>query len=119
MTKSMKRIHNVTVRRINDCNPDTSYLEQEGFEKRLDEYNRGHFEFVGIRAEAEVSFPTSPNYALIQRVTSGGLWGIESDSSEEYLQEIEQEELRQLREQLHAMGFSKRAISAAFADVRV
>jgi len=57
--KSMKRIHNVTVRRINDCNPDTSYLEQEGFEKRLDEYNRGHFEFVGIR-RGRGKFPNVP-----------------------------------------------------------
>jgi len=50
---------------------------------------------------------------VLQDVSSGGLWGIESDSDASYLKEIEAEELSELRKQLYAMGFSKRAIATA------
>jgi hypothetical protein len=38
-------------------------------------------------------------------LTSGGLWGIESDSSNEYLKEVEAEELADLRGTLIEAGF--------------
>ena len=108
-----------------DTDPDSSYLEQDEFEDRLDQYKRDVFTFIGIRAEAEISIPyaTANNTgegstSIIQHITSGGLWGIESDSDAAYLKEIEQEQLSELRDQLHAIGFSTRAISAAFRDVR-
>jgi len=94
------------------------YVRQD-FE-RMESLYRGDFCFIGIRAEAEWSI-TQTEYArngsLIQTVTSGGLWVIESDSSSEYLKEIEQEQLAELRSQLKAIGFSSRAISAAFRNV--
>jgi hypothetical protein len=68
----------------------------------------GEFEFIGIGAEAEVVVE-----GVCQTIHSGGLWGIESDSDESYLREIEQEQLGELRDQLYALGFSKRAIAAA------
>jgi len=120
MTKSMKRIHTVTLKRIVDKDPDTSYLEQDEFEGRLRQFNEGQFCFMGIVADAEVSLSRNekPDSGyLLQTISSGGLWGIESDSDESYLQEIEQEQLMELRGQLHAVGFSQRAITAAFRDV--
>ena len=50
----------------------------------------------------------------MQEITSGGLWGIESDSDKAYLGEIETEQLSELREQLRAVGFGTRAITTAF-----
>jgi hypothetical protein len=52
-----------------------------------------------------------------QTITSGGLYGIESDSDADYFAEVEQEQLAELRGQLHVIGFSKRAIASAFKNV--
>ena len=109
-----KRILNIEVKRMDDIDPDTSYLEQEGFEDRLAQYNNGDFGYIGIRAEAEIVIDS-----VIQRISSGGLWGTESDSDESYLKEIEQEELSALRSILHELGFSKRAIAAAVKSASV
>lgn len=91
--------------------------------ERAEAFNAGDFYFIGIRAEAEVSLSgmaipnpvagtvVSPTY-LIQRISSGGCWGIESDAG--YFAEVEAEQLSELRSQLSAIGFGKRAISAAF-----
>jgi len=80
--------------------------------ERMERLQRGDWCFVGIRAEAEILVPSGAG-SIVQEITSGGLWGVESDSDREYLAEIETEELSSLREQLQAVGFSKRAISAA------
>jgi hypothetical protein len=39
------------------------------------------------------------------------LWGIESESTPDYLSEIGQEEIEQLQEILQALGFSQKVIS--------
>lgn len=121
-TATTKRINNITIKRMVDEDPDASYLEQEdmGFEQRLQEYRNGDFCFVGVRAEAEFfvgSKLVNVGCTPVQTLTSGGLWGIESDSDEKYFAEVEQEELSQLRQQLEAIGFSKRAVSAAFKTI--
>lgn len=84
----------------------------------LQDYNRARtfgdqWSYIGIRAQADVYIDS-----LRQTLTSGGLWGVETDSDQSYFAEIAQEELSQLRQQLHAIGFTKRAISAAFRDVK-
>lgn len=114
--KNGKRIHSVTVKHLVDSDPDTSYLEQEGFEDRLAQFRNDEFSFVGIIAEAEVDIKgqSNSNFYIVQRISSGGLWGIESDSDKAYLAEIAQEQLMELRDQLKALGFSARAISVAF-----
>jgi hypothetical protein len=97
-----KHILSITVEQMADENPDTSYLEQDEFKNRLAEYRRGDFGYIGIHAKAEVQFSDG---GAIQVLTSGGLWGIESDSSSEYLKEIEAEELADLRGTLIEAGF--------------
>jgi len=77
--------------------------------ERMERLHRGDWCYIGIRAEAEVSLTGD----VLQEVSSGGLWGIESDSSKEYFAEIEADELSELRKQLTAVGFSKRAITTA------
>jgi hypothetical protein len=81
--------------------------------KRMEDLNNGQWCFIGIRAGAEY---TVQQHGVIQTMTSGGLWGIESDSDESFFKEIEQEQLSELKEQLHAIGFSYRAIASAFKN---
>jgi hypothetical protein len=80
---------------------------------RMEALNNQEFCFIGIRAEADYTLTGS----VMQEASSGGLWGIESDSSPEYIAEVEAEELAELRKQLAAIGFSSRAISAAFKTI--
>jgi hypothetical protein len=90
-----------TVRVIveHDEDPDTSYLEQDEFEERLAAYQNGDFTFVGVRAEADVVIG-----GVSQTLTSGGLWGIESDSGKEYIEEVAGEEYSELRKILTEVG---------------
>lgn len=125
MAKNMKRIHKVTIKRM----PDTA---QPLVPDLCDT------EYVYVRAEAQVFLtPDDKGWGLFQEITSGGLGGIDlptcdcADRSwygehhdtqcpittDEYLAEVEQEQLSELAEQLHAIGFSKRAIASAFKNV--
>ena len=72
--------------------PDCSYLEQAEFEDRLQEFHNGDFNFVGIRASVEIKIPHGSDTVISHRITSPGLWGIESDSGEEYLRQVFKEE---------------------------
>lgn len=68
----------------------------------------GSWYFLGLRATAEVVIG-----GVSQKITSGGLWGIESDSGADYLREIGTEQLTELAEVLEEMGFSAKQVSAA------
>jgi hypothetical protein len=90
----------------------TAYTEQDY--QRMEALNNCGWHYLGISATAEVQLTGD----LTQKVRSGGLWGIESDSDKSYFAEVESDELANLKTELHAMGFSKRAITAAFRDVQ-
>lgn len=87
-----------------------AYIAQDY--ERMESLQGQDWWFVGIRAEADIVVN-----GVSQTITSGGLWGIESDSDSEYFANIEKEELTQLREELHTLGFSKRAIATACKNV--
>jgi hypothetical protein len=97
----VNQILSITAKRLWDPFPDTSYLESPGFEDRYQQYQNGDFAFIGIRSEAEIVV-----HGVCQVITSGGLWGIESDSDRQYQTEIEQEEVDQLKAMLQSLGFS-------------
>ena len=82
----------------------------------MEQLNRGDWCYVGIRAEVDVQTSFG---SPIQTITSGGLWGIESDSDKAYFAEVVAEELGQLKTELRALGFSARAISKAFKSENV
>jgi hypothetical protein len=82
-----------------DEGPDTSYLDDPEFADRREAYGRGEFTFVGVRADAGVRIG-----GVIQTLTSGGLWGIESDSGE--IDETIDQEWRELRKILIEVGVS-------------
>jgi hypothetical protein len=81
---------------------------------RMESLNRGDWCFIGIRAQAQVQ--TSSD--VVQRTTSGGLWGIESDSGKDHFESIAREELAQLKTELIGLGFSRRAIATAIKNVQ-
>lgn len=81
---------------------------------RMESLNAGDWYYIGIRAEAIIETGSG----ITQRVSSGGLWGIESDSDKSYFEEVQNEELAALKAELVALGFSKRAISKAFKSVQ-
>lgn len=81
--------------------------------ERMRDLQRGEWGYIGIKAEAVVKLTGD----LTQRISSGGLWGIESDSDPSDFRSIEHEQLDDLRDELHAMGFSKRAVTAAFRTI--
>jgi hypothetical protein len=82
------------------------YVKQDY--KRIEALENNDWNYLGIRADALIR-----TNGIAQEITSGAIWGIESDSSESYIKEIEQEQLAELREQLYTLGFNKRAIATA------
>lgn len=81
---------------------------------RMEGLNNSQWCFLGITAEAQVQV----NGDVVQRIHSSGLWGIESDSDDAFFAEEEANQLAELKTELRAIGFSARAIVAAFRNVK-
>lgn len=99
--------------KVEDLDPDPSYLDQEGFEDRKAAFERGDFGYVGVRAKVNLMIPQAEGGHRLQVITSGGLWGIESDSDDRHFKEVGQEELQQLKDDLTKLGVSPKAAEAA------
>jgi hypothetical protein len=89
---------------------------------RMESLNDGNWCYIGIRAEARVFVNEKvigpvASHGIAQTITSGGLYGIESDSGREHLEETQREELAQLKDELVGLGFSRRAIATAFKNI--
>ena len=114
MGRGELRYFNGPVENYKGESPDDTrkYIRQDY--DRMESFNRGDWCFIGIRAQAEVQV----GFDVVQRITSGGLWGIESDSGREHLEETQREELAQLKDELVGLGFSRRAIASAFKSVQ-
>jgi len=97
-----------------DAEEIRKYVQQDY--ERMQSYNAGEWDYVGVFARATMQLVEN---GPIQVLTSGGLWGVESDCEEYVNNEVAKDELADLRGQLHAIGFSQRVISAAFKNVKV
>jgi hypothetical protein len=111
--KKKKKPQAVTLRSIHilvlhDEVADASYLDQDCFADRREAYERGEFSFVGVRAEAEVVIQ-----GVIQTLMNGGLWGIESDSGKNYIQEVAETQWAALRDILLTVGVPASELPAA------
>ncbi len=95
--------------------PGTKDYQTYGLQdfERMESLNNGGWYFLGIIVKAEVVSTSG----VIQIIRSGGLWGIESDSGTDYLEEVEKEELAELRTELESFGFGERAIDFAFKSI--
>lgn len=85
---------------------------QQDYE-RMEALKRRDWCFIGVRAHAEIVIN-----GVYQDISSGGLWGIESDSDPAYLSDVDGEQLSELRDQLRALGFGTRAIGTAFKNAQ-
>jgi hypothetical protein len=108
MARGQYRYFVATMSADDTGNPDS--VEQDY--QRMEALNRGDWWFIGIRVDAVVQLTGD----LTQHITSGGLWGIESDSGENHMKEIAADQLQELRGELQAIGFDDKAIDAAFAE---
>jgi len=72
--------------------------------ERLDAFNRGEWHMIGIQAKATILIPIGNNSFSIQSIHSNSLWGIESDSDEKYLKEIEQEQIEEVKRYLKILN---------------
>lgn len=83
---------------LEDCDGDTAqYAQLKGeAEKRMVRYEVGAWNYIGVRAVAQVNVPIGNGSMVTYTLKSPGLWGIESDSGEEYLQDVFMEQVREL-----------------------
>lgn len=107
-----------------DESPDLSYLDQykdaiskeeKAFyvadQKRKNKFYNGEVESLGISAKATIYLPficytgkgKEINYK-IQTISSGGLWGIESDSDKSYIKETAEQQLDELKRYLKMLN---------------
>lgn len=114
--KLTAKIDKVVIKQIYDSDADTSYLDQDEFMDRQRAYENGDFFYIGICAEATILTSYNGKDWLINTVSSGGLWGIESDSDESYLESVRMEEEHELRDVLLAFGFSQDEITKALDE---
>ena len=115
-----KEIESISCQQIFDGDGDISWLQQYDInskdieerkyalqdKKRLEAYYNDEWHFVGVQVVAEIRID-----GLLQTISSGGLWGIESDSSDEYFDEIFEEEKEQLKDVLLQLGFTEKEIA--------
>lgn len=88
---------------------------RQRMEERKERYMAGEWWMVGVRAAATIRWADEAHpdgHYLIQTISSPGIWCVESDAGEEYLNEIYKGELDTLRDMLKAMGFSDTDIEA-------
>jgi hypothetical protein len=101
------RLDRIRMAVVPDEYGDASWLEQEGmgFEDRLEAYRRGEFGLVGIQAVATIEIPAG-DYVIVQTVSSPGMWGVESDSGDDYFTELYEQEKETLYEMLRELNVS-------------
>lgn len=111
------RIDDIQIKWQVDDDADLSYLEQfelDSADADEREYARqdrerlaryGEYWFMeGCQAVARVSYPVGNDSRRIEILSSGGLWGIETDSDRAYLTSVENDELADLKGHLERFG---------------
>ena len=73
--------------------------------ERLESYDRGAWLMLGVSAEADVEVDSDVG-RIVQTISSGGLWGVESDGDDEHRREVAGEQLAELQEMLSAFDLT-------------
>ena len=81
--------------------------------ERIMDYDKGNWSMLGIKATAETAIDIGQGCWKLDKITSGGLWGIESDAETIYHEEEEQNQLSELKDYLKEYGFSDEEINHA------
>jgi hypothetical protein len=85
--------------------------------ERMESLNNGNWFFMGIETIAEVHTSQDGKNWLINTLSSGGLWGIESDSDNSYIEEVNNEQINELKTVLKEYGFSTKEINKALKSI--
>jgi hypothetical protein len=115
-----KEIESISCQQIFDVDGDISWLQQYDInskdseerkyalqdKKRLEAYYNDEWYFIGIQAVAEIRIN-----GISQTISSGGLYGIESDSGNEYFDEVFEEQKEELKDNLLELGFTEKEIA--------
>jgi len=113
MKTQKTKIESIKVQWIDDDDPDLSWLDQTndemgaGFEEMAERRKESYgltWHMIGCVAKAEVSYPIGNGSKRLETLTSGGLWGIESDSDDAYLKEIASDQMQELSDHLAMFG---------------
>jgi hypothetical protein len=88
---------------------EPAYLEKDY--ERAEAYNRGDWCMCGVRAVAKIEVG-----GVLQTIRSGGLYGIESDSGDDYFAEVAREQLAELAEILCGLGFAPDVVERAMPE---
>jgi hypothetical protein len=111
-----------------DESPDASWLDQTPAQlgsleaavanrRRKIALENGDWYLIGVRLAAEVTLSRAGRVDEKITLTTPGIWGVESDSSVEYLTELAMDEAEFIREDLLALGFTPEDIEAELAQV--
>ena len=101
----MIRHEEIEMETLPDPCPDTSYLEQEGFEERLRQADNGDLGFMGVRASCTLHIGIGQDgHVILHRLKSPGVWGVETDSSPEHIKMLFEDERAVLLAMLDAIG---------------
>jgi hypothetical protein len=125
------RIERVYVEAVLDQDPDISYLPQDYSDVTDPRERQSYLEadrlrkesfgedwvMIGVRAVAEVVLEVEGMVPQTIRLTSGGIWGIESDSGRKYVLDTGRDQLPELREQLKSLRFPSEDIDAALVGI--
>lgn len=92
---------------------------QQDFD-RMEALQQGHWHFIGIQAEAIVSYPLNGNDSSrrLEHLTSGGLWGVESDA-EDYHTDVAKGELADLKSHLEAFSVDMSNFKELTKDIEI
>lgn len=112
--------------------PDLSYLDQfensqdpeeckyyERDQERKRQYNDGYWNCIAIQAQATIQIEQTnitPKCWTLHTITSPGLWGIESNSGNDYFMEIAAEEVDGLHADLRALNVALRGFNKLKAE---
>lgn len=80
---------------------------------RIMKLESGYWSLIGIRAMAKVHTSQDGKSWTIHEIRSPGLWGIESDSDKESLDDIKCDQFRELADSLREFGFTQVEIESA------
>lgn len=83
-------------------NACVAYAKQDA--DRLARFKSDDWWFEGCYAVAEILYESSPGCFRLDRLRSAGLWGIESDSGQDYRRSVEMDEIADLSSHLGRFG---------------
>jgi hypothetical protein len=85
-------------------NPETSFDEQMArATERMAAWRAGDWGYVGIKAKAHILIVVN-GVGTMCELESAGLWGVDSDSGEDYFAEVYAEEIEDLKAMIAALA---------------